>query len=145
MVFDACIFDFYGTLADILTDETEPEAWIKISQFYAFYGACYTPSEMQRAYRKITQTMVEGAQGLRRDSHESFPEIQIEKVFMKLFNEKGIYVENEMAIHAAQFFRILTTKHLRLYDGTTDMLDSVKRAWQENLSVIKRTANFYRA
>ena len=55
MIFDTCIFDFYGTLADIRTDETEPQVWRKLSQFYAFYGACYTPSEMREKYEKTAQ------------------------------------------------------------------------------------------
>lgn len=125
-MFDTCIFDFYGTLADIQTDETEPEVWKKLSQFYAFYGACYVPSEIRERYEKITQSMTEGKLGIRRDSHESFPEIQIEKVFGELFSEKGIHVGKELAIHTGQFFRVLTTKYLTLYDGTEDMLNSIK-------------------
>lgn len=128
MIFDTCIFDFYGTLADIRTDETEPQVWRKLSQFYAFYGACYTPSEMREKYEKTAQAMLEGVQRIRRDSHESFPEIQIEKVFGELFHEKGIHAENGLVIHAAQFFRVLTTSYLTLYEGTQDMLNSVKRA-----------------
>lgn len=128
MIFDTCIFDFYGTLADIRTDETAAEVWIKMSQFYALYGACYTPSEMREKYEQTAQAMTEGIRGIRRDSHESFPEIQIEKVFEELFNAKGIHAENGLVIHVAQFFRVLTTKYLKLYEGTEDMLHSVKKA-----------------
>ena len=128
MMYNTCIFDFYGTLADIRTDETKPEVWDKMSQFYAYYGACYEPVEMREDYEKITQMMTEGKRGVRRDSHESFPEIQIEKVFLKLFEEKGICPDSELVLHVAQFFRVLTTKYLRLYDGTKDMLNSIKKS-----------------
>lgn len=126
MMFDTCIFDFYGTLADILTDETKPEVWDKMSQFYAYYGACYKPSEMRERYEQITNEMTEGKRGVRKDAHESFPEIQIEKVFAELFKEKGVNADEELVIHAAQFFRVLTTKYLRLYDGTKEMLNAVR-------------------
>lgn len=128
MMFDTCIFDFYGTLADIRTDETKPEVWDKMSQFYAYYGAHYEPDEMREQYEKITQIMTEGKRGIRRDSHESFPEIQIEKVFLKLFEEKGVRPDDELVLHVSQFFRVLTTKYLKLYEGTKDMLVSVKQS-----------------
>lgn len=128
MRYSTCIFDFYGTLADIHTDETKPEVWDKMSQFYAYYGACYRPEEMRGDYEKIIQMMTEGKSGIRRDSHESFPEIQIEKVFLKLFEEKGVCPDNKLVLHVAQFFRVLTTEYLRLYDGTKEMLNSVKKS-----------------
>lgn len=128
MKFHTCIFDFYGTLADIRTDATKPEVWEKMSQFYAYYGACYKPDEMRKNYEKIIQMMTEGKRGIRRDSHESFPEIQIENVFFKLFEEKGVCPDQELVLHVAQFFRVLTTQYLRLYDGTKDMLNSIKQS-----------------
>ena len=38
-MYDTCIFDLYGTLVDIRTDENKEELWEKLSLFYAFYGA----------------------------------------------------------------------------------------------------------
>ena len=89
-MYDTCIFDLYGTLVDIRTDENKEELWEKLSLFYAFYGAFYTPEELARSYKRLTGEMTAGHEELRRDSHEAFPEIRIEEVFRALFEEKGI-------------------------------------------------------
>ena len=120
------IFDLYGTLVDIHTDEEKPEAWKALARFYSYYGAGYTPAELKEEYRKLTGELTAGREGLRRDSHEAFPEIQIEEVFLELFRAKGGKVSPELAVYAGQFFRAMTTDWLRLYDGTREMLENLR-------------------
>lgn len=127
-MYDTCIFDLYGTLVDIRTDENKEELWEKLSLFYAFYGAAYTPEELARSYRRLTGEMTAGHEALRRDSHEAFPEIRIEEVFRALFEEKGIAPDEPLVRHAGQFFRILSMDFIRLYDGTEEMLSAVKES-----------------
>ena len=121
------IFDLYGTLVDIHTDEDNPAAWAALARFYSYYGAIYTPEELQEAYRRLTEERTAGCRGLRRDSHEAFPEIEIEEVFLALFTQKGADADLTLAIHAGQFFRAMTTEYLRLYDGTLEMLQMLRR------------------
>ena len=45
------IFDFYGTLADIRTDEENPFLWKKMSEIYSAFGAAYEAVELQQAFR----------------------------------------------------------------------------------------------
>lgn len=127
-MYDTCIFDLYGTLVDIRTDENKEELWEKLSLFYAFYGAAYTPEELARSYKRLTGEMTAGHEALRRDSHEAFPEIRIEEVFRALFEEKGIAPDEPLVRHAGQFFRILSMDFIRLYDGTEEMLSAVKES-----------------
>lgn len=127
-MYDTCIFDLYGTLVDIRTDENKEELWEKLSLFYAFYGAFYTPEELARSYKRLTGEMTAGHEELRRDSHEAFPEIRIEGVFRALFEEKGIAPDEPLVRHAGQFFRILSMEFIRLYDGTEEMLSAVKES-----------------
>lgn len=121
------IFDLYGTLVDIHTDEDNPAAWAALARFYSYYGAIYTPEELQEAYRRLTEERTAGCRGLRRDSHEAFPEIEIEEVFLALFTQKGADADLTLAVHAGQFFRAMTTEYLRLYDGTLEMLQMLRR------------------
>lgn len=114
------IFDLYGTLVDIHTEEGKKELWEKLSLFYGYYGAVYQPEELQEAY----QAMV--AQEENSYSHEAYPEIELEYVFQKLFEKKGIKAELELAVHAGQFFRILSTEYVKLYDGTKEMLSKLR-------------------
>ena len=127
-MYQNCIFDLYGTLVDIRTDENKPEIWEKLSLFYRFYGAEYTPEDLKEAYETTVCKMTEGSCRIRNDSHEAYPEIRIEEVFQRLFEKKGISAGKELALHAGQFFRILSIDHLRLYEGTKDMLSAVKES-----------------
>ena len=121
-----CIFDLYGTLVDIHTDENQTALWEKLAMFYGYYGAAYTPSELKAAYEALTRAAIDGHQAA--IAHEAFPEIRLEQVFLKLFEQRGVHADMPLAIHAGQFFRILSTEYVRLYDGTMEMLKSLKAA-----------------
>ena len=43
---DTCIFDLYGTLVDIHTDDEKAELWERLSLFYGYDGAKYAPGEL---------------------------------------------------------------------------------------------------
>ena len=49
MKYENYIFDLYGTLVDIHTDEEKTELWEKLAQFYGYYGAVYTAEELKNA------------------------------------------------------------------------------------------------
>ena len=125
-MYDTCIFDLYGTLVDICTDEKKPELWERLALFYAFYGAEYTPDELHQGYDCLTAEMSAGKAGIRKDAHEAYPEIRIEDVFMALFRKKGIDADEVLSRHAGQFFRILSMEHLKLYNGTKEMLSALR-------------------
>ncbi|MCC8196940.1 MAG: HAD family hydrolase [Ruminococcus sp.] len=115
-MYKTCIFDFYGTLCDIRTDETKPELWEKLALFYSFQGAVYTPEELMNGYFSIVSEL-----------ETEFREIRIEQVFKELFLQKGIPADDALAIHTGQFFRVLSIEHLRLYDGAKDMLERLRK------------------
>lgn len=126
-MYETCIFDLYGTLVDIRTDENKKELWNRLALFYAFYGADYTPDELHLAYDCLTKEMSAGKGGIRKDTHETYPEIKIEEVFRALFQEKGVDADEVLARHAGQFFRILSMEHLKLYNGTEEMLSAIRK------------------
>lgn len=114
-VYETCIFDLYGTLVDIRTDESSPLLWEKMTLFYACYGAQYLPDELRQSYERLVDTFGRGKKGIRNDAHESHPEIRIEDVFSALFSEKGISADESLVRQAGQFFRILSIEHIRLF------------------------------
>lgn len=115
------IFDLYGTLVDINTNENKKYLWNKIAEFYGFYGANYTPEELRKEYVNLCK-----AEGEKNKDVE-WAEIQLEYVFKELFNIKGIDASLELATHVGQMFRIISTKYLRLYDGVIEFLDLLKK------------------
>ena len=50
MKYTDLIFDLYGTLVDIHTEENSL-VWEKTAFFFGFYGARYTPEELQNSFR----------------------------------------------------------------------------------------------
>lgn len=114
------VFDLYGTLVDIHTDEGIELLWEKLAMFYGYYEAYYTPEELKTAYANLVATKEKS------DTHEAHPEIDIVDVFHGLFKEKGVEADRELSIHAGQFFRVLSTEYVKLYPGTREMLKSLK-------------------
>lgn len=124
MEYQNYLFDLYGTLVDIHTEEDLPENWQRLACFYGYYGAGYTPEELRDCYEKIIKRAENVMKG---DSHEMFPELQIEDVFLELFTAKGAKADKTLAIHAGQFFRVLSTDYVKLYEGAGELLDFLKQ------------------
>ena len=47
------IFDLYGTLVDINTNEWKMYLWEKLRIFYGYYGAHYTARELKNSYEHL--------------------------------------------------------------------------------------------
>lgn len=136
-MYENYVFDLYGTLVDINTNEGTAGLWKKMALFYGYYGADYTPAELKKEYYNLVSKdeakLKNKLDKTPRYVHEAFPEIQLEYVFKKLFTNKGVKADMKLAIHTGQFFRVTSTKYVKLYDGAIEILDSIhkagKKAW----------------
>lgn len=81
------IFDLYGTLVDIWTDENDPVLWQKMSELYSDCGADYTPDALKVAYHRIA---VEEQEKLAANTKLLYPEIRLETVFLRLLREAPV-------------------------------------------------------
>lgn len=118
MEYTDLIFDLYGTLVDIHTDEND-EVWEKTAIYFGFYGAHYTGAELKSAFQSaMTAREVSAGQ-----SYECFPDIPFEQVMTQLFLEK-VVTENadRLGVNAAQLFRILSLEYIRLYPQVPEAL-----------------------
>ena len=127
MGYQNCVFDLYGTLVDIRTDESSPRLWACMAEIYRDGGASYRPGELREAYLRLVRQLEEG-EALRRDDHEAHPEIRLEQVFQRLYREKGVDAGLELAVRTGLSFRGLSTEYLRLYDGAAELLRAL-RSW----------------
>ncbi len=128
LTYETYVFDLYGTLVDIRTDEGLPLVWEKLALLYGYYGAIYTPGELQARYGALVHARereMKYAQEAKY-AHEASPEIELTEVFRDLFREKGVEAEEALAVHAGQFMRILSTDHVCLYPGTRELLAFLK-------------------
>ena len=131
MDFSDVIFDLYGTLVDIRTDEQAPGLWAEMARIYGENGAEYTPSALKDSYFS-TVAQMEGA-SLRQDAHEAHPEIQLEYVFQKLYHDRGVEADRELAVATGQMFREASMEYIRLYPHARELLTRLrergKRVW----------------
>lgn len=122
MEYTDLIFDLYGTLVDIHTDESD-EVWEKTALYFGFYGAHYTGPELRCAFSSaMTQREAQAGQ-----NYECFPDIPFEVVMAQLLRDKGISQSTEtLGVNAAQLFRILSTDYIRLYPWVPEALDALR-------------------
>ncbi|MCD8074439.1 MAG: hypothetical protein LUF27_05295 [Lachnospiraceae bacterium] len=129
LTYENYIFDLYGTLVDIHTDESLPELWKKMSLFYGYYGARYTPDELRMTWNALTEHYRQEAAkytGRAAQGYEANPEIDLTRVIHTLYSRKGVTASRELAVHTGHFFRVLSTEYIRLYDGTVPMLERLR-------------------
>ncbi len=118
------IFDLYGTLIDINTDEWNDDLWKKMSVLYGYKGAHYSYKELNSEYDRLVGLEKESV----RKAHPEYKviDIKIEKVFKKLFTQKGVKAAKAQVMFIAEAFRCYSTKYIKLYDGVIDLLDTLK-------------------
>lgn len=124
MKYTDLIFDLYGTLVDIHTEENV-KTWERTAIYYGFYGAKYTGEELHAAFL-VEMTKRETAAG---QNYECFPDLPCEVTFAQLFRDKGVTKNAQsLGFQAAQMFRMLSLDYIRLYPGVLDALKSLRSA-----------------
>lgn len=117
------IFDLYGTLVDIHTEESQL-VWEKTALYYGYYGACYTPEALKKAFENELRLR----QAQAGQSYECFPDIPFHQVMAQLFRAKGIVeAADSLGVQAAQLFRICSTEYIRLYPNVVESLKKLRK------------------
>lgn len=132
--YDNYIFDLYGTLIDIHTDEENKELWEKTALFLSQnFGAAYEGDELHKRYLEICK---EEEDKLRRKISAKYPEILIENVWVRLIQEKTLKNENgakkeivpdsEKIRELCIFFRETSRDKMFIYDGVIETFKKLK-------------------
>lgn len=122
--YDNYFFDLYGTLIDIHTEEGDEELWKFMVKYYAYKGANYGSWELRWRYEALVH---EEEELLLAKHPDQIPEPQVERVFMRLYEEKGVRVSIQEAVDAAQVFRSFSLRYVRLYSGAKELLAHLKK------------------
>ena len=118
MSYTDLIFDLYGTLVDIHTEENAL-VWEKTALYFGYYGAHYTPASLKAAF----ELELQNRQAKAGQSYECFPDIPFEPIMAKLFRLAGVEENADaLGVNAAQLFRICSTEYIKLYPGALDAL-----------------------
>lgn len=119
------IFDLYGTLLDIETNENSASLWKKMAALYSVYGADYTPASLKKSYLAMVRQEEAAIGG-------DYPEIRLETVFKRLYDEAPARHESELVPQTgfvpfmANAFRIISRKKCRVYRNTIPVLENLK-------------------
>lgn len=128
------VFDLYGTLVDIHTNESKPSLWKNMARLFAMMGAVYEPGELKRQYKKLygeeTGRNLLCMRNELGDEKIAAGEIEIhlEEVFEKLFAEKGVEIDRKQAWQISLIFRSLSMNGIRLYDGVRELFERLREA-----------------
>ena len=124
----ACIFDLYGTLVDIHTDENQPSLWQRMAGFAASQGAHYEAEEMRKSYLRLAAAAEARLKARDRGIPGACPEIDLAPIFAGLYAEKGVEAGDALIAETAWAFRQASTTHLRLYAGARELLTALRAA-----------------
>ena len=124
-MFKNYIFDLYGTLIDIRTDEDSDTLWQKMVMIYGYRNCDYSIFEIRRMYKELCSKEKSKVRA-------QFPgrvnvDIDLTKVFRELYESKGYTPSDEEVEFTARVFRCVSTEFIKLYDGVIDFLEALKK------------------
>ena len=124
-MYENYIFDLYGTLIDIHTDESSKNFFKKYAKWLRKQGLYFDWKHFYRLYTSIERKYRDNAAQAQQTSN---PEIQIEGVFYDVFAAKGYVLTEEQIIDLCESFRRISLITLRLFPDTIACLEGLKRA-----------------
>lgn len=115
------IFDLYGTLVDIHTNEQKNYLWKKMCALFSCCGASYEPAECKKAYFSTIARLEQNA---------GVPdaEILIEDVFRQMLSQKGAAPTDTYLFTLGSAFRVISRDYIRLYPGVAEFLSALRLA-----------------
>ena len=126
------VFDLYGTLVDIHTDEKKASYWKKNAVYFSAQGASYTGKELRERYMALIRAE---EIRLQKKLQKNYPnitvkevEINLDRVFAALYKEKGVKANKQLIKDSMVAFRAITMEKLRLFPGTVELLKGLKEA-----------------
>jgi len=118
------LFDLYGTLVDIRTDEHDPLMWLRLSFAFGMEGMdCSAEYLREKYFSEVSQLQKQD-----RAVKGQFAEIDLAPVYEAICRDKGYAVTEAQIAQVAKLFRVLSLHKLRLFPGAIDLLVRLRRA-----------------
>ena len=138
MEFENYIFDLYGTLIDIHTDEEQPVLWEKMAEYLEeHFEVSYEAKELRAEYLRIC---AQEEELLKKRTGAEYPEIRITWVWKRLVEKSDISGQEAFLpdMDAAEevseemeklciYFREVSRDKLVKYRGVDETLDKLKK------------------
>jgi len=120
-------FDLYGTLINILTDEVDPWVYSTLSRYLSYRDVKIAPKELKKTYFEDIQSQL-------KQSNESYPEVDVCKIFSNIMHRYGNKTYSKSAIvDTAVLFRSLTMRRFEVFQGVYEVLESLLEKFELSL------------
>jgi putative hydrolase of the HAD superfamily len=116
------IFDLYGTLIDIETDESMEEIYRAIANFLTYKEIYIHGGDVRDLYYQLLSQEKE-------KSREEYPEISVQAIWKAFLARHGLGVGSgchELAVTLAYLYRGISRKRLQLYPSVRRVLDELQ-------------------
>ncbi len=134
-----CIFDFYGTIADVKFEKDDAVIWNKLCQFMAYQNAQCDPDTLKAAFEKAEKKQRS------RYSEEDYPSVDILDVFTKLYMDRGVKAKPRLIKDTAYLYRSLQIKSIGLNDGIKESLTALKNDGKRLYLLVNGQEEFVKA
>jgi putative hydrolase of the HAD superfamily len=123
----AVLFDLYGTLIDIRTDENDPAVWGALAQYLGYLGVVIAAEELRSQYQRRVEFQLSS-------SPERHAEVDVFAVFRDIFAAFGrAKVPREKIIDAAMLFRSLSRRQFGLFPDAAAVLRRLRERYAVGL------------
>lgn len=123
----AVLFDLYGTLIDIRTDEYDIWVYNTLSRYLSYHGVDVAPEKLKEAYFTEIQQIL-------RVSTQQYPEVDVFSVFFTIMHRYGTKkYSRTIIIDTAKLFRALTRRSFSLFPNVREVLASLSQEYKTAL------------
>jgi len=126
MAIRGILFDLYGTLIDIETDESMEEIYRSIAHLLTYHGVYLHRWEVRDRYCEIMKEQKE-------ERGEEYPEIDVTAIWYRFLRQEGIKTPlacRKLATILAQLYRAISRKRLQLYPDVKRVMDELRPAYR---------------
>jgi len=115
---EGVLFDCYGTLIDILTDEHDIGTYRCLSRWLMYQGVRIAPERLRASYLRRVREAIDR-------TGERYPEVRVEEVFAGICAEHSAWdVDAErLGIETARTFRAASLRRLGVIEKSRRLLD----------------------
>jgi putative hydrolase of the HAD superfamily len=119
----AVLFDLYGTLVDIRTNEYRDDVFESLSRFLEYRRIFIPAQELKKLYfGELNQQIAR--------SREKYPEVDVAEAFSNILRECGGGNDCYLAMMVTQLYRSLTREQMQLFDDTFWTLNEFRQQYR---------------
>ncbi|AIQ44225.1 HAD family hydrolase [Paenibacillus sp. FSL R7-0297] len=120
-MYQTYIFDLYGTLIDIETDEEHPEVWERLALHFSYHGLRTQGADLQSRFLAERDRQLQAAA-----QTCQFPDFVMEEVFRAVARDLGGDPGQAWLHETVRWLRTLSMNHIALYDGVPEILRTLR-------------------